>query len=266
MGQLFTASLPYLPATLGALILLLHAPLVGEVGRRRIALLFTAGAAACFWVAFQQGSTPVSLDVVNPFPMGEPMESRPVLIERVEAPGWQWGVVCGVFCGLWALVTFAAVRGRSQSPPPVLWPLVVVLSFVALRLVLEKSAAPGGLVWATGGSMGLPILIGYTGYYAAAKRKGYLGMLGVVFLLALGHRLVITVFGYLATSQGWGTHLDVTAVTELNTPLGGQRALHGTTDKWIWAMLVPQMGLWLAATMVLGATLGALTWNSGRRR
>ena len=67
MGSLLEAALPYLPASVGTLLLLLIAPLVGEVGRRRIALVFGLAAIGMIVVAVQRGGTTAHLDVFNPY-------------------------------------------------------------------------------------------------------------------------------------------------------------------------------------------------------
>ncbi len=269
MGALLQSAVPFLPATLGTMLCWMVAPLVGEVGRRRVALLFGLGAIGLLVFAFQQASTPRALEVFNPFPIGESSASTPVLIENTEAPGWSWPLTCAVFYALSALWMFGGARGSVRAPSPALYGTFVSTLFIIMRLMLEKDAAPAGLVWATGVSLGLPLIVGFVGYYAGSQRRGYVSMLGSVLILAVMQRSIIVAIGWFATTRSWGTHLDVGAVTELNTPLGGLRHFgpDDLADKWTWAILVPQLALWVGITFALGVIVGGFGWmmSSNRR-
>jgi hypothetical protein len=267
MPELLVESLPWLPATLSVLVLWLLSPVLDEVGRRRIAVLFVLGAIGLIVIAVQRAGTANTLQVMNPFPVGPEMRSTAVRIETVTAAGWQWPAVAAGFLGILALLTFGGLRLPSRAPSPAARCTLVFAAFVALRLLFEKNAAPQGLCWATGGSIGLPILLAFAGYYAGSRRQGFGSFLGSLLLMALCQRAIVAGFAWFATTRHWGTHLDVGAVTSLNTPLGGERHFGGDpNEKWIWAILVPQMGLWVAITVVAGLILGTIGWLVGRRR
>ncbi|HEX6813359.1 MAG TPA: hypothetical protein VF384_17190 [Planctomycetota bacterium] len=267
MKELLQVAVPYLPVTLLAMTLLLLSPNVGEVGRRRIALLFGLGAICLIGLSFSKaGAPPSTLDVVNPFPMGPDMKSTPVHIETVTAPGWQWPLACACFCGLVMLIVFGTVRLGFRAPKPASYCAFIATVFAAMRLVLEKNAAPQGLVWATGGSIGLPILVGFVGYYSGGRKHGFGQFVLTLVLFALLQRAALSGIAWFATMRHWGTHLDVNALTQLNTPIGGERTFGADpTDKWVWGILVPQMGLWVVATVALGLVIGTVGWLFGRR-
>ena len=267
MSELLSASLPFLPVTLLVLVLLLLAPQFGEVGRRRLVALFGLGAVALIVFATQHASAKNTVAVVNPFPIGDDMKSTPVLVETVTAAGWQWPVVAAVFLALVALGQFGALRMAPRAPSPVVHCVFVATALAVLRLLLEKNAAPQALAWAVGGSIGLPILVGFAGFYAGRRAQGFASFALSLLLLAVVQRAILTGIAWFATMRRWGTHLDVNAVTRLHTPIGGVRTFgDDPVGKWIWAILVPQMVLWVAVTVGLGLVVGTVGWVIGRRR
>jgi hypothetical protein len=267
MIELLAAAVPYLPASLGVLVLLLLLPLCGEVGRRRIALLFALGTVGMIVVAAQRAGATSTVAVVNAFPIGAQMRSTPVVTETVTAAGWRWPVLVAGVLGLLAMCSFAAARLASRAPWPALYCTLVGSTFVVLRLLLEKNAAPAGLAWAVGGSIGLPILLGFFGYYAGRRRSGFPAFMGALLGLALLQRALVTALAWLLTTRRLGTHLDVNAVTELNTPLGGLRRFgDDPVEKWAWAILVPQMVPWVAITLAVGLVVGGPCWRLARRQ
>jgi hypothetical protein len=268
MKDLLVLAVPYLPFTLLALTLVLLAPYVGEVGRRRIVLFFAVTAIGLIVLGVRSAGSEVKLDVVNPFPVGSDMKSVPLHTEMVTASGWQWPVAAAAFCGFTALLVFGGQRMSQGAPKPAFYCALVATAFGGMRLVLEKNAAPQGLVWAVGASIGLPILVAFVGFYAAGRKQGFGRFLLSLLLFALMQRAVLTAFAYFATMRHWGTHLDMNVVTQLVTPLGGERHFEANdaVGKWFWAIFVPQMVLWVAVTFVIGLVAGTAGWFYGRRR
>ena len=268
MKELLALAVPYLPVTLLALTLVLLAPHVGEVGRRRIVLVFAVAAIGLIVLAVRSAGSEVKLDVVNPFPVDSNLTEQKLRIETVTAAGWQWPLAAAVFCALVALLVFGSMRMRYGAPNPAFYCAFVATAFAGLRLVLEKNAAPQGVVWAIGGSIGLPILVAFVGFYAAGRKQGFGRFLLSLSTFALMQRAILTAFAYFATMRHWGTHLDMNVVTQLGTPLGGERhfAANDAVGKWFWAIVIPQMVLWVAITFVLGLVVGTAGWFFGRRR
>src|SRR5262245_61473699 len=106
MKELLVQAVPYLPVTLLALTLVLLAPYVGEVGRRRIVLFFAVAAIGLIVLGVRSAGTEVKLDVVNPFPVDSNMKEVLLHIETVTASGWQWPIAAAAFCGFVALLVF----------------------------------------------------------------------------------------------------------------------------------------------------------------
>jgi len=268
MREFLVLAVPYLPVTLLALTFMLIAPHVGEVGRRRIVLFFALSAIGLIVLAVRSAGSEVKLDVVNPFPVGSDMKSQALHIETVTASGWQWPLAAAVFCALVALLVFGSTRVAYGAPKPASYCALVATAFAGLRLVLEKNGAPQGVVWATGGSIGLPILVAFVGFYSAGRKQGFGRFLISLLVFALAQRAILTTFAWFATMRHWGTHLDVNVITQLATPLGGERhfAANDAVGKWVWGILIPQMVLWVAVTFVLGLVVGTAGWFVGRRR
>jgi hypothetical protein len=268
MKELLVQALPYLPVTLLALTLVLLAPYVGEVGRRRIVLFFAVAAIGLIVLGVRSAGTEVKLDVVNPFPVDSNWKPQTLHIETVTASGWQWPIAAAAFCGFVALLVFGSMRMSQGAPKPAFYCALVATAFLGLRLVLEKNAAPQGVVQAIGASIGLPILVAFVGFYSAGRKQGFGRFLLSVLVFALMQRAILTAFAYFATMRHWGTHLDMNVVTQLGTPGGGERhfGANDAAGKWFWAIVIPQMVLWVAITFVLGLVAGTAGWFVGRRR
>ena len=79
----------------------------------------------------------------------------------------------------------------------------------------------------------------------------------------LVQRSLIVAASYFATTQGLGTHLDVSAIQEVTLPAGpGDQTL----AQWISLMVFPQYVLWIPFTMVLGLAVGAPLFVVAKRR
>jgi hypothetical protein len=74
---------------------------------------------------------------------------------------------------------------------------------------------------------------------------------------ALLARLPVVLVMGLAMRWGWGTHYDA--------PIPGFPPMVPLT-RWWWTGVVPQLTVWLAFTVVVGALFGALAWHLASRR
>ena len=168
--------------------------------------------------------------------------------------------------GTIALCLFAALQRSQRAPSPVTYCLVLGTLMLAARLTLEKTAAPAGLVWATGTTPAQPLILFFVGVFSAQRGFSFGRFLLALIVLAILQRAIISGVGLAATLGEWGTHLDVNSVSAINTPLGGLRrfAPGDAIDKWTWAILVPQMVIWVGLTVVTGLVLGGIALRINR--
>src|SRR5262249_24483922 len=156
MGQLLDEMRPYLvPVLLPALFLLL-APLCGQRTRTVLsAILLLAGAGFVIDVLVLHHTHADTLAVPNAFGRTGEAEPHVWTTEPVTAPAWHWHLCLTAFLwlpGFWLLLR----RQRApHAPAPVLFCTGVFLWYLLGRLLLEKCAAPRGLVWAMGGTPSL---------------------------------------------------------------------------------------------------------------
>ncbi len=217
MEHLFQSSLPWLLVSMSAVVLLLLVPLVGTRARTAIAALLALGAVVAVGFAALAGGTERSLEVVNPFPQGTDGQGQVLVFEQVTAPGWLWLVA---LAGMLALAAAVVMLSRKRQAPPglVFHALLVTAWLLVARLLFEKTAAPSGLVWATGVSMAIFPTVVFVGLYAARRGLSFgrfaLGLL----VLAILQRLLIVAASYTVTSTHAGTHLDMHPLTTMYLP------------------------------------------------
>jgi len=212
------ALLAHLAVALG-----LSAGLVHPGWRRRVAaLVLTAGALAAIIAAF--GPSPRQLDVEHRFAAfeGPEIRSTAFVTEQVTAPGFAWGLVVLVFCGAWALWLrrTAAEDGPIGSRVHPFWgPILLAWSLLAVQLVLEKAAAPAGIVGPLGVDRAtLPAALAASVLLAYAHRRVVL-VLAWLAIFVTFVRTPLVVFATLATQNDWGTSFDVREITRFANPL-----------------------------------------------
>src|SRR5262245_22787844 len=149
MQELLQSSLPWMPVGAGLVALLL----LGAIGGRprlaaAVVLLLAAGAFGV--VAYRDQDQMRHLGVVNPFRVPGQSEPQLVVMDRVDAAGWQWPLVLVFACLLPALLFLLVRAAPARAPRPGLTAATIGVFVLALRLCLEKTAAPLGLVWASG--------------------------------------------------------------------------------------------------------------------
>jgi hypothetical protein len=79
----------------------------------------------------------------------------------------------------------------------------------------------------------------------------------VLLAYALGARLPVVGVMYLAIHGGWKTHYDA-APPRFPSML--------PTRRWLWTGVLPQLTIWVAWTMILGALFGVLGFVLGSQR
>jgi hypothetical protein len=142
---------------------------------------------------------------------------------------------------------------------------LLFLTYLAVRLALEKCAAHRGIVWATGSAPALVLLLpffgwhaGHAGWSAARWVRALLGM-------ALLQRLPLIAFAYFATTRQLGTHLDTHLVGDMRGLFGARHFAGDPVETWLWTTAVPHSTLWIAITLGVGVILGLVPWLLGRR-
>jgi hypothetical protein len=243
----FLAVLAHLAIALG-----LGAGLVMPPWRRRIATLLLAAGAAAAIIAVLGGS-PRSLDVEHRFAAfeGPEIRSTAFVTEQVTAPGFAWGLVVLVFCAGWATwfrrvapgddATGGAPIGARVHP---FWgPICLAWTLLALQLVLEKTAAPAGLVGPLGVDRAvLPAALAASVLLAYAHRRVIL-VLAWLAVFVTFVRTPIVVFATFATQNDWGTSFDVREITRFANPLAQAplTVVQGSPEQLGWLVWGPHL-------------------------
>jgi hypothetical protein len=207
-----------------------------------------------------------TLEVPNVFGRGPRADPHVWILDEAKAPAWLWHVAAAAFLAGAALWIFVRRKRPPGPPPPIAAAFAVSLYYLALRLTLEKTAAPIGIVWAVGTTPALVVILPLFAWHCGRRGhdlKRWVRGLGIVVLL---QRLTIVAISYVATTQELGTHLDVHRLTDLSFPGKKERVVTGAVDAWAWAVALPQLTLWWVASLVLGFALGLLPWWLARRR
>ena len=133
--------------------------------------------------------------------------------------------------------------------------------------VSQASAAPQALVWATGLTPAVPLIVLFAGIYAGRRGWRFGGFAAGLVGLAYLQRLPLIVWSWYATGNHAGTHLDLSGIDSLNVPLfGGPGPGAGPTKNWIYGTLIPHLTVWIVVTVVLGLVLGGIGWWASYRR
>ncbi len=206
-----------------------------------------------------------TLEVPNAFRRAAESQPHVWIVDEVTAPVWQWHVTVAAFLGLAALFLFVR-RGRaSATPQPVVAAVGVSVFYLALRLALEKTAAPVEIVWAVGASPASFVILPFFAWHCGRRVYGFARFVKNLALMLLLQRLVIVVVAYFATTRSLGTHLDTHRVTEVALPGMSERVLTDPLEAWIWTMLIPQLTYFVVFGVVFGIVLGVLPWWLARR-
>lgn len=124
--------------------------------------------------------------------------------------------------------------------------LIPVLATIATRSDPDRTPIAHLTVWAVAAVVGL--VVAWVGWPKLA---------GLLFAYALAARVPVVLVMGLAIRWSWGTHYDA--------PLPGfPRTVPFT--RWWWTGVIPQMTIWLAVTVIVGALFGALAWHLASRR
>jgi hypothetical protein len=266
MPDLIAASLPFLlPALLPGLVLLL-APLLAARGRTVVAaaMLVVAGGFVVDVLVIDHSDVS-TLEVPNVFPRGDG-SPHTWIVARESAPHWHWHVFVAAMLATAALVLLLRRRRSPGVRHPILHAALVFWFYLALRLGLEKCAADVRIIWAAGATPALLLILPFFGYYCGSLGVGFGRFVGSLLLLGWLQRLPLVLFGYVASTQQLGTHLDTHLVTELGTSWAGERTFGGDAAQgWFWLTLVPHFTFWVVFTVIAGVLLGFVPWRLAKR-
>jgi hypothetical protein len=241
----FLAVTAHLAVALG-----LAAGLVQPRWRRRAASLILAAGVLAAGLAVL-GPSPRTLDVEHRFAAfeGPEIRSTAFVTEQVTASGFGWGLVVLGFCAGWALWLrwTAAPPGAASSigdrVHPFWGPICLAWSLLALQLVLEKVAAPAGLVGPLGVDRAvLPAALSASVLLAYAHRRVVL-VLAWLAVFVTFVRTPIVVFATLATQNDWGTSFDVREITRFANPLAQAplTVAQGSPEQLGWLIWGPHL-------------------------
>jgi hypothetical protein len=265
--ELLVNALPFLPATLAPAVALLLAPLLGRRGRTLFAVLLLLIAALFIAdVLLLDHSAIGTLEVPNVFPAPDSGQPRTWIVAVESAPGWAWHVCVAAWFGAFGVLLWARRAQWPALPHPLVLGTGLFVAYLAVRLALEKCAADPAIVWATGSTPALLLMLPFLGWHAGRRGYGFRRWIGGLLVLAFLQRTPLIVWGYFATTRHLGTHLDTHLVEAIGTPFGARSLAGDPVRAWIWTTLVPHTTVWVALTVVVGLLLGVLPWWRGRRR
>jgi hypothetical protein len=154
--------------------------------------------------------------------------------------------------GAWFGYRLARAGVRSPSPARVvLWPAFALAVGLGLGYGLEHLLKPS---WTANFALWAAVSVVVT----AATFLAWPALGRLLLAYAYAARIPVAIVAAAAIWRGWGTHYDV--------PPPGFPALP-QLGRWLWAGLLPQVTIWVAWTVAVGASFGALgDWVASRRR
>jgi hypothetical protein len=144
---------------------------------------------------------------------------------------------------------FAWRLAKEGKPPQGAWRvaglalLAIVIAIAAFAAVQRLGLVPWGILAAFLVALALAFL----------PWKAWPELARTLFAYALAARIPVVIVMLLAIFGKWGTHYDVLPPNP--TP---ELVAAGPLELWLWIGLIPQMTLWIAHTVLVGALFGGL--------
>ncbi len=263
------STLLILPLTLGPVVLMLAVPRFATRARVTVSGVLAVYAGMLALLSLYFLGTNRQLDVINPFFDPNQWKPEPFVVANVEAPGWLWPLTMSIAMVVPAMLLFLRRRIETRLPHPVWHPFLLTVWTFATRLSLELSAAPAPVTWAVGVTIPMLVMFPFMGAWVA-ERGGSIRSLAIsLLLLGLAQRTLVVSFAYFANVNDWGTHLDVSAIQQVDLLLG-HRDFSGLEDpsfeQWKTLILIPQYMLFVPATVIFGLLLGIPPFLARRRK
>ena len=151
--------------------------------------------------------------------------------------------------------------------------IVLSLAVTATRFWLEKVAAPPALCWAVGVTWLAPVVGAFFAFNLRREGKGGLAALAWALLFyGLAVRAAVAALMVAASTQGLGSHYDVSALVRVRNPFTGSLYTFAPGSfNQVWTVgVIPQLAVWPVYTVLaglLGAALAlGLAWAAGASR
>ncbi|MEE9127059.1 MAG: hypothetical protein V3U11_07950 [Planctomycetota bacterium] len=213
--------------------------------RSRVAALLAGLGLAAGAHAILAGSSPRSLTITSIAPAYDQLDivRKAFQVDQVTAPGFAWGLLCAVFALGWAAWAW---RSRDRGPSAAFGaPLALAWTGLALILLLQKAAAPEGLLvpFDLGPDRVLVPATLAAALRLAARAPRILHMVLYLSLFLGVTRVVVGIFATLATQHAWGTHLDVHRIDYIAAPVHGMplELAPGSSQQLAWLVWFPHM-------------------------
>ena len=156
------------------------------------------------------------------------------------------------FAGL----VFGDTLARFFAGRFILSAVAVALLVTALRVLLEKSAAPALLVQAVGITWMAPVVGAY--FVACLPNRDRGALLRALAVYAYSARGAVALLGVAATVLRLGTHYDVSPLTTVRTAFGEYSFKPGSPQQIFWLTLLPQLLVWPLYTIAAGLLGGGV--------
>ncbi len=220
--------------------------------RRLVAVLLLILGLAALTQAVVAGDGQRTLTITTTFQAYEGLNvtRKDFQVDQAAAAAWDWGLLCGMFALGWA-----AWAWRQRGSPPSLAlgaPLNLAWSGCGLILLLEKAAAPQGLVvpFDLGPDRAMVPATLAAALLLARQKPRVLEMVLSLILYLAATRVALGLFATLATLGGWGTHLDVAAIDFVAIGTQPVELAAGSLQQWWWLIGVPHLVVFPAIYMM----------------
>jgi len=139
-----------------------------------------------------------------------------------------------------------ASLARAAGLPVAALVLAPILALLATRLGLGGSATAHLVVWAVVAAVA--VVVAFAAWPALGR---------VLLAYAVVARIPVVAVMWAAIRWNWGTHYDAPPPGFVSvTPM----------LRWMWTGVLPQLTIWIAWTVVVGALFGAFGWYVASRR
>ncbi len=220
--------------------------------RKRLAAFLLVLGLLALTQSLLAGGDPRTLDITTTYTAYQGMQVAPkdFLVDQATAPAWAWGLLCGIFALAWA----AWAWRHRESPPstPFGAPLALALSGCALIFLLEKAAAPIGLVspFALGQDKALLPATLAAAVLLTRQRPRVLEVILGLSLFVATTRMALALFATLASQGAWGTHVDVSTIEFVAVGTQPVEFEPGSLKQWWWLIAVPDLVVFPAIYMM----------------